>query len=113
MIYRKEDKDGNILSISSEGKVTLKLSKESPRIRNIGEYSNKEYSKYDEEKHIFRKLNAWSINYEMFKISNVITINTKQGSYKLDTKNVDGQLLTFKETGIETKIYLPLELWKR
>lgn len=112
MIYRKEDDDGNILAISVEGKVTIKLSKEAPRVRNIGEFKNRTYTKFDEVKHIFRILNAWSINYEMFKISDKVVINTVKDTYSIDTTEVDGKLLHFKDAGIETKIYIPLEMWK-
>jgi len=107
---RIEDTQGNVIMIGPAGRVKLNLIKET-RTRNIGTFQNKIYRKYDEEQHIFRKLNAWSINYEMFKISDKVEVKTKKRTYTIDTTAIKGHILNFKDAGIERKIYIPLSLW--
>lgn len=107
-MYSRVDKDGNKLSVSDEGKATLELSIED-RIRNIGVIRNGTYTKYDEEKHIFRKLNAWSINWELFQLSNKIKIVTNEREYTINTGEISPRILHFRGAGIERKVYIPLK----
>jgi hypothetical protein len=107
-----EDNDGNIITIDNNGSVLLKLKNEN-RSRKLGILKNDIYIKYDDEKHIFRKLNAWSIPYELFKLCTIIIVKTKKFNYKIELKGLDYTTLHFKNSGVERKIYIPITLFNK
>jgi hypothetical protein len=106
------DANNNIIDILENGKVLLKLSSEN-RVRRIGTFKDNVYVKSDTEKHIFRKLNAWSVPYELFKRSRKLMIITDVFVYTFNIKDIDPTILHFKGVGIEKKVYIPLDYWEK
>ena len=71
------------------------------------------YSKQENEDDVFRKLNAWSIPYEIVKRVDKITFYTKDKFYRLETWKIhnNSMFMHFKSSGYELKVYVPLEYW--
>jgi len=106
------DNNNNTITILDNGNVLLELISEN-RIRKIGIFKDNVYTKFDTEAHIFRKLNAWSIPYELYVISNKIIINTDKYTYTINTKDINPDILHFRNSGIEKKVYIPVNLWNK
>tara|TARA_B100000686_G_C16653701_1_gene896952 strand:- start:788 stop:1189 length:402 start_codon:yes stop_codon:yes gene_type:complete len=113
-----EDKEGNSLFIVNNF-VNLKLKKNnySYRIGQLFKHKDGSFSffKDEEEKHIYRKANAWSIPYALLeKLDGDLNIRTEKGIYRISAADARkyGSFLHFKTTGIEKKIYIPLDHWK-
>jgi len=72
------------------------------------------YSKPEKEKDVFRKLNAWSIPYEIIKRVDRITLFTKENIYRIETAKIhnNSMFLHFKKTGFELKVYIPKSYWE-
>lgn len=104
-----EDNEGNIITINDSGVCRLKLSREKGRIRNIGIIKDNIYYKFDTEKNIFRKLNAWSIPQVIYDLVDVVVIKTTNKNYTYIKKNIKNPILHFKSSGIERKVYIPLK----
>jgi hypothetical protein len=106
----------------SSGRLHLKLKSEGGRVRNIGVLSLHEtdygfrrvYVKDEKEEDIFQKTNAWSIYHEILQRVDTVLYQTKSKIYYVSKKQAlkHGKYLFFKQTGIEKKIYLPLEYWE-
>lgn len=97
-------------------KLILKLATER-RERNIGKivWKNGEliYSKPEKEEDIYRKLNAWSVPYSILKKVDRITFYTDKWFYRIRVKEIELTFLHFKKSGIEKKIYIPLDYWEK
>tara|TARA_R100000093_G_C1945641_1_gene74391 strand:+ start:248 stop:631 length:384 start_codon:yes stop_codon:yes gene_type:complete len=110
-----KDNDGNSLTIKENNVfLNLKRDKYPRRIGQILNHSNGKisYFKDEEEIHIYRKANAWSIPYTLAKaLSGSINIRTEKGIYRITAKDAleHGSFLHFKTQGIEKKIYIPIE----
>lgn len=116
-LFTHEDADGNRLLCDVNLNLYLNLKNE-VRTRQIGRiYTLPDgklyYEKREDEKHIFRKNNSWSIHYEILKRVDYVKYMTRKCKYWI--KSVDamnkGEFLHFKASGIEKKIYVPLEHW--
>ena len=115
-LFTFKDKDGNVFHCKN-GKITLQLNSED-KVRKIGEvYINEKgltiYKKYEEERHIHKKTNAWSIPVPIFEKVDGIWFYSKTYNYKILTSEAKKNMtyLTFKKVGYEPKVYIPLQLW--
>lgn len=72
------------------------------------------YSKPEKEDEKFRKLNAWSIPYEIVKRVDKVTFYTDKYFYRIDTIVIHNRsmFLHFKKSGTELKVYVPIDLWE-
>jgi len=112
-----EDKSGNSLFIVNNF-VNLKLKKNNYSIR-IGQlilHKNGKYSffKEEEERHRYKKADAWSIPYSLLtKLDGTLNIRTEKGVYRIKAADAlkYGDFLHFKNTGIEKKMYIPVDHW--
>lgn len=105
LIYRPED----------EGKIYLKDGEE---LRCLGRIligtKNIMYSKFEDESNIFRKTEAWSINYSILKHVDHIHYETRLHDYSI-SKEVAleyGQFFHFIES-TEKKVYTPIKYWNK
>lgn len=114
MIY--SDVSGSLF-VKQTGEVILKLNSEK-RTRNLGFIKENErgvlsYYKHENEKDVFRKLNAWSINYNVLQYlpygNSMINFKTELQIYRItkDKALKMGSFMFFKNSGIEKKIYVP------
>lgn len=77
------------------------------------------YKRVNRDKHYFRKLKAYGINYLLISSLNPdtqIVIDEIQGDmYKTTAGEIvaKGKFLNFKREGYELQIFLPLEEWRR
>lgn len=115
--FSSEDKAGNSLFIVNNF-VNLKLKKNnySIRIGQLIEHKNGKFSffKDEEERHRYKKANAWSIPYALLiKLDGKLNIRTEKGIYRITAADAlkYGDFLHFKTTGIEKKIYIPCDDW--
>jgi len=114
-MFTFKDKNEN-LYICKDGKLTLQLKSEL-RVRKIGEiYVNNKYTiykKYEDEKHIFRKTNAWSIPVDIYEKVDTIWYYSKLYNYRILKKKAKEhmQYLSFNKSGYENKVYIPIQLW--
>ena len=113
MIYTD---DSGCLKVLGTGEVVLQLNSEK-RTRRLGFLAKNEngilsYYKHEKEKDVFRKTNAWSINYNVLQYlpnnNSMINIKSEQGIYRINKqKALDvGDFMFFKSSGIEKKIYV-------
>ena len=113
MIYTD---DSGCLKVLGTGEVVLQLNSEK-RTRRLGFLAKNEngvlsYYKHEKEKDVFRKTNAWSINYNILQYlpypNSMINIKSEQGIYRINKqKALDvGDFMFFKSSGIEKKIYV-------
>lgn len=113
MIYTD---DSGSLKVLGTGEVVLQLNSEN-RTRRLGFLANNEsgvlsYYKHEKEKDVFRKTNAWSINYNVLQYlpypNSMINIKSEQGIYRISKEKVlkMGEFMFFKSSGIEKKIYV-------
>jgi len=113
MIYTD---DSGCLKVLGTGEVVLQLNSES-RTRRLGFLANNEsgvlsYYKHEKEKDVFRKTNAWSINYNVLQYlpypNSMINIKSEQGIYRISKEKAlqVGDFMFFKSSGIEKKIYV-------
>ena len=98
------------------GEVVLQLNSEN-RTRRLGFLANNEsgvlsYYKHEKEKDVFRKTNAWSLNYNVLQYlpnnNSMINIKSEQGIYRVSKQKAleIGEFMFFKSSGIEKKIYV-------
>ena len=113
MIYTD---DSGSLKVLGTGEVVLRLNSEK-RTRRLGFLANNEsgvlsYYKHEKEKDVFRKTNAWSINYNVLQYlpypNSMINIKSEQGIYRVSKEKAlqVGDFMFFKSSGIEKKIYV-------
>ena len=113
MIYTD---DSGSLKVLGTGEVVLQLNSEK-RTRRLGFLANNEsgvlsYYKHEKEKDVFRKTNAWSINYNVLQYlpypNSMINIKSEQGIYRISKEKAlqVGDFMFFKSSGIEKKIYV-------
>ena len=113
MIYTD---DSGCLKVLGTGEVVLRLNSEN-RTRRLGFLANNEngvlsYYKHEKEKDVFRKTNAWSINYNVLQYlpypNSMINIKSEQGIYRVSKEKAlqVGDFMFFKSSGIEKKIYV-------
>jgi len=82
-LFTKTDDDGNKL-ICHQGNVELRLKGEDGKARHIGRiYVGKKsgkliYNKSVKPENIYRKYNAWGINYEIYKNVDAIIIRVNE-----------------------------------
>ena len=71
------------------------------------------YTKFDDEKNIFRKTNSWSINQTLLTYVDIIHIETRLVDYRITKERAleFGQYFHFQDT-TELKVYVPLEYWE-
>lgn len=100
----------------------IKIRQEDGVLRKIGFVKDdKFYSIREKSVHLFRKLNAWGIDYkafvgiqEQFGVRKVIIIDTENGfEYEQDVGVIEefGEKLNFKPH--RTQIFLPLKHWQK
>lgn len=105
------------LYILKTGEVELSLLCES-RTRKLGFIKQNElgiisYYKHEKEKDVFRKTNAWSLNYNVLQYlpndNSMINIKSELQIYRISkSKALEcGEFMFFKKSGIEKKIYVP------
>jgi len=105
LIYRPED----------EGKIYLK---EGDELRCLGRIivgtKNVLYSKFEDESNIFRKTEAWSINYAILKYVDHIHYETRTHDYSISKEVAleHGQFFHFIES-TEKKVYTPIKYWNK
>lgn len=116
-MFSYEDADGNYF-MCKHRKIFLSLKKEFPRQRNLGLITSHNdiliYSKPEDMKDIFRKLNAWSIPYWIVDRVDLILFYTDTHVYRISAADIirESTILHFEEAGIELKVYVPLEMWE-
>ena len=113
MIYTH---DSGCLKVLGTGEVVLQLNSEK-RTRRLGFLAKNEngilsYYKHEKEKDVFRKTNAWSLNYNVLQYlpnnNSMINIKSEQGIYRISKQKAleIGEFMFFKSSGIEKKIYV-------
>jgi len=116
-LFTITDQAGNKIKCHKRNLI-LKLASER-RERNIGKIVFKDgeliYSKPEKEEDIYRKLNAWSVPYSIITRVDRITFYTKKDFYRIRTKDIEERMifLHFKNSGIEKKKYIPLDMWEK
>jgi hypothetical protein len=114
-LFTFEDKYGNLFHCK-DGKLTLQLVSEN-RVRNIGNIVEIDgltiFKKFEDEEHIYRKTNAWSVPVQIFEKVDGIWFFSNRFNYKILTKKAKENLqyLSFTKKGYEPKVYIPLKLW--
>lgn len=109
------DEDGNLYSFGEEDKICLrkKNTREDLPIGRIkvGE-RNLLYYKWEDERNIFQKTEAWSINYVVFEQVDNIIYETTKYSYTIPRQRAIefGEVLKFNG---EKKIYIPIKYWDK
>lgn len=123
-VFIYKDEDGELVMDKTNGHVLLKLASEKDRIRKIGWIARNtdgviSYYKEDEEKNVFRKTDAWSINFNVFKFlpseHSTINIKTEKAIYRISKGRAMevGSFLHFKQSGIELKFYISREFFTK
>ena len=113
MIYTD---DVGCLKVLGTGEVVLQLNSEK-RTRRLGFLAKNEngvlsYYKHEKEKDVFRKTNAWSINYNVLQYlpydNSMINIKSEECIYRITKEKAlqVGEFMFFKSSGIEKKIYV-------
>lgn len=113
MIY--SDSTGK-LHVLRTGEIELRLNSEN-RVRKLGFFAKNEkgivcYYKHEKEKDVFRKINAWSINYNVLfylpEPNSLINIKSEKRIYRITKEKAlsIGEFMFFKSSGIEKKIYI-------
>lgn len=109
------------LYILKTGEVELSLLCES-RTRKLGFIKQNElgiisYYKHEKEKDVFRKTNAWSLNWNIIQYlpfpNSMINIKSENGIYRITKEKAleCGEFMFFKKSGIEKKIYVSKVFW--
>jgi len=116
-LFTLTDNHGNRLTCDIHLHLYLSLVTET-RTRNIGRvYALPDgeliYEKHDDEKHVFKKNNSWSIHYEILKRVNYVKVMTRKCKYWIKTEDAmsRGTFLHFRDQGMEKKKYIPLKFW--
>jgi hypothetical protein len=113
MIYTD---DSGSLKVLGTGEVVLRLNSEK-RTRRLGFLAKNEnavlsYYKHEKEKDVFRKTNAWSLNYNVLQYlpydNSMINIKSEEYIYRITKEKAlqVGEFMFFKSSGIEKKIYV-------
>ena len=113
MIYTH---DSGCLKVLGTGEVVLQLNSEK-RTRRLGFLAKNEnavlsYYKHEKEKDVFRKTNAWSLNYNVLQYlpydNSMINIKSEEYIYRITKEKAlqVGEFMFFKSSGIEKKIYV-------
>ena len=113
MIYTD---DVGCLKVLGTGEVVLQLNSEK-RTRRLGFLAKNEnavlsYYKHEKEKDVFRKTNAWSLNYNVLQYlpydNSMINIKSEEYIYRITKEKAlqVGEFMFFKSSGIEKKIYV-------
>jgi len=78
----------------------------------VGE-KNLLYHKFEDEQNIFKKTNAWSVNYTIFEQVDTIVYETLKHSYTIPKIRAAefGEVLQF--SGTEKKVYIPIIYWDK
>ena len=117
-IFIYKDEDGELVLDKNTGNINLTLASEVTRIRKIGCIAKNKvdgslsYYKEEKEKDVYRKKDAWSINYNILKFlpadESTINIKTEKYIYRITKKKAleVGSFLYFKKSGIELKFYV-------
>lgn len=86
--------------------------------KNIGRlrYKNRllSYIKDEDESQRFRKTDAWSINYRVLQIVDLVYFITDEESYKITKEKAlkHGEFFHFKSS-TEKKLYVPVKFWTK
>lgn len=118
-----EDESGKLWT-DDYGQVHLKNKKYGEhvigRIIDAPEAGNRVYCKSESVKGIFRKNNSWSLCYEVLKQladKDIVNIKTRETGEMVWLTVAEckekGDFLWFKTSGIERKLYIPLEMWHK
>lgn len=111
------DEDGNILFIGEEENRIFLRKKATREDKCLGRViafeKNLLYYKQEDERNIFNKTNAWSINYTIFNLVDHTTYETLKYTYQIPKGRAleFGEILKFD--GTEKKIYIPLTYWDK
>lgn len=114
-----QDKDGNMFNCINRKMFLILKNESTGKQRKIGTIVHKNgsliYSKYEDENHIYRKTNAWSIPYAIVERVHRVTFYTKGKFYRINTQTIkaEGEVKYFKHSpsSTELKYYVPLESW--
>ena len=124
-VFIYKDDDGELALDKTNGHILLRLASEPSRTRRIGCIArNKkggELSYYKEEKeaNVYRRKDAWSINYNIIKFlpsdESSINIKTEKYIYRITKKKAleVGSFLYFKSSGIELKFYVNRDFFEK
>lgn len=111
------DPDGGKIYMDERGNLFLLKNETPPKPFSIGLIyplpdGRLVYVKYEDERHINRKTNSWSINYEILKRVSFVKYLTRDNTYWIDSERARncGEF-HFKTSGVEAKIYIPVSLW--
>lgn len=118
-VFRYRDEVGNSLLCGNEGSLTIQLasgeSRNIGRVEQVGESYH--YVKSEKANGIFRKNNSWSVPWFILsKLGDMGVVkfiyDNKIYSISANDAKKHGDFLWFKTSGIEKKIYIPLNFWK-
>ena len=119
ILFTSRDSDGNFL-VFNIGQLYLRQDNEDHN-RRIGDiyYVNDTllYMKWEKEKDVFQKMDAWSIPLLVAKNVDVICFKTSSRQYWI-THDIIKELLRIKQAsilkfdGMEKKVYIPRKFWK-
>lgn len=70
------------------------------------------YTKFEDERNIFRKTNSWSINYTVLRVVDMVHYETRTHDYLIPKERAleFGEIMHFQDT-TELKAYVPLQYW--
>lgn len=105
LIYKPEDENRVYIDIDGSSKCIGRIL--------IGE-SSILYHKYEDERNIFRKTNAWSINYSILPLIDLVHYESNTHDYSITRERAMefGEFLHFQDT-TELKVYVPLQYWEK
>jgi len=108
-----KDSDGNLFYCKNRYLFLYQGQKKLAIGKIIYHGGNLIYSKQENEDDVFRKINAWSIPYEIVKRVDKVTFYTKDKFYRIDTIKIhnNSMFLHFKSSGYELKVYVPKDYW--
>ena len=123
VVKRLSDSSPNEILIYSDG--NLYLTERGERKKFLGRITKRgevvRWDKKESLKDVFRKTNAWSLPYELFKIlpeHTIISFFDGIHRYTITKEKINEYMkihdvfLWFKTSGVERKIYIPLSEWE-
>jgi hypothetical protein len=113
-LFTFTDKDGNDF-LCKNGRLFLRPKGKSER--KIGQIYTTDkgtviYKKYEDEKDIYRKTNAWSVPVSIYDKVDKIWFFSDANDYKFVVGSADVAYFHFAKSGTEKKVYIPLDYWK-
>ena len=118
ILFNRSDSHGNSIRYCPESsKLYTQCQYDSSRERDIGRvyYQSGEivYEKFEDEKDIYRKTQAWSVIHAIAKQVDRIVYKSPKNSYQINRRDayLHGELFAWDEKGLGKKVYIPLNYW--